>query len=686
MGDGTTASAIDLSQRSTLQHHHVLTPQETPTVSMRIPFIFPFPWFDLANRSTSSMGTLLVHSLMPLRTAGTASTTTSTVTVTASFIDPELAGPTVTLQSATLQGVSKDLERAGLHQPAAWAGLAARAARLLGLTNYPSSVKPSFVVPNTFPALTNSEDPPPCDSLSLGSQVQLFSDPKPGADELDIATLAARPMYLNRAPWTISHSVGTQLFQASVTPEHYTKLDKTGAATGAYYLVATSPAAYVGSFFRYWRGTVCFKIKVLCSQHHRGKVRVFYDSAGVGVSSPAEAVIPSLIIDLAATTEATIRIPMNAQHHWLKTTGMFNGLGAANVWRTCLAVGTGGAYYDSASINGIVKAEVFQELSCPSDTGDVNLMIETWVEDAQFAVPMMHPPDNSWFKSLSSQYFLQSANAQLGDEDISTNVLCEPKVSRHLDECFGEDILSLRALIHRACFWRSIRPLASGTYTFRNGSPVFSNVILPRFPSGSGYVDGTDVDAADLTSSAHKMNFSGNYYARMVAAMFHGYKGSVRWRVGMRPDSNVKQISISMSLGDLPNRDLITVANNSSAAYARARSLAAVVSGTGGAVTSAQAPGITVDVPDYTRPLFLPTNLSSDDPYILGLIGNEYAEDTVIITSDILSSDDTGASVRSDNSAVDVYLAASPNFQVCHFKCIPILSFGAYPSPDADDQ
>jgi len=677
LNSATVGQQADLAQRSTLSAHAVLTPQQNPTVTLTVPFIYPYDWFDLANKTSITMGTLLIHSYQNLRTAGTASTSTSTVTVSASFIDPEVAGPTVTLQSGTLTGLSHDLSKRGLDTASAWAGVAARAARLLGLTNHPSTQPSSFVSPTTFPALSNTEVSPPCEVLALGPTVSLSTAPTTGDDDLSISKICAMPFYYGNAPWTIANTVGTQLAQVNVTPDIYISSAATGYNGGTYRFITPSPGAYVGSMFRFWRGTMCFKFKVLCSQHHRGKLRIYYDTVNVGASAPAEAVIPSMIMDLASTTEATIKVPMNTYHHWLLMSGTLSNLTGGYVENYSLTSSVPATSFDRAYHNGTIKVAVFQELSCPSDTGDVSVLCECWLEGAQFADPVGTPLKSTKSFSLENVYYVQSGNEVLGDEEVMTAAVGPPSAdkNRHVTEAFGEDCLSLRALLHRSVFWRSCRPNLDMTSDYTTDTNVHYERVFPRFPRGFQYCQDTFAGVVDVTqASPVPINYACNYPALMIAAMFQGFKGSMRWRVALQPGSLIRSIYLSRAPGTFCEERVSAAAVKSGSVSARNAAMFAPVDWSGGTVTSSQAPGVTADIPDYTKPKFLPTSTRPEDPYVLGIIDDEARKDCVRVGAKYLLTGET--QILSDNCSFDIYLSASPDFQLCHYKMIPNLFYG----------
>jgi hypothetical protein len=101
-----------------------------------------------------------------------------------------------------------------------------------------------------------------------------------------------------------------------VTPSNYQYATTTGASGNQYSTLALTPAAYIGTMFQDWRGVMCYRYKVLASQYHRGKLRIYYDSNDL-TSTPPEGLLPCTVLDLAEASEVVIKVPMATSVPWL---------------------------------------------------------------------------------------------------------------------------------------------------------------------------------------------------------------------------------------------------------------------------------------------------------------------------------------------------------------------------------
>jgi hypothetical protein len=108
---------------------------------------------------------------------------------------------------------------------------------------------------------------------------------------------------------------------------------------------------------------MCYRYKVLASQYHRGKLRIYYDSNDL-TSTPPEGLLPCTVLDLAEASEVVIKVPMATSVPWLKTLPHLNGLSAAAMG-TVISGTSPTITYSSALFNGTLRVEVMQKLTAP---------------------------------------------------------------------------------------------------------------------------------------------------------------------------------------------------------------------------------------------------------------------------------------------------------------------------------
>jgi hypothetical protein len=709
LSSGTIGMSDKPRQYSTYPHHAWLYPQESSSITLSVPWMLPTDYIEVGGRPY--MGVLNLSSIMTLRSAGTAGTSACTISVVARFVDPQLAGPTTTVpQSGTVAGLAKDLEKIGFGVAAVQASMAAKVLKLVGMTNEASEAPVATVTNQIFPHLSSAEVSVPVDNFGLGPSRPADSS---DVDYLDVATLAAIPSYLGVMSWTLSAPVNQQLGLLAVTPSHYHFSSQVGRTGTTYYDIMPSMSAYVASMFAMWSGTVCFKFKVLCSNFHRGKIRIWYDNLAIA-STPAEGYIKSEILDLAESVEITIRVPMQSRNCWLYTDPILAGNGTG-VPPTIKSLGTGAIAFERDQHNGTVRLEVCQKLSTLDALGNVQIAAWVWMEDAKFADPycatnsggpislaspynwqsgvaqipsppiIVQPIIQQPIQDESAEVVQQSGNADLGTTEITadlTGAITKPNLSY-----FEEEVTNLKELVHRATFYKTFSVPKSLTAASYAGARDFVTWRIPRMPRIFGQEFCTaNNPICEQTSDGWNVNVVNTPLLQKVAALFYGRKGAVRWRfTSAMGQGAIRALSLSRS-HYAPGVTLYTTTTDSMSA-ASTNAVLGMFESMGGRVTcNSNYPAVTVDVPDYNAVLFEPTNpCAFNDQNALNLTGFRYGEggadtywyDTMNLVATVYNSTGTllnGDSARGDIS-VDAYVSAAPNFKFVHFRGVPYMGY-----------
>jgi hypothetical protein len=691
-------------QRSTAAASGWLFPQDGTTLTLVVPFIYPTEWYDLVDPPTM-MGSLALMSATTLRSAGTAAVSVANVTVSARFITPEVSGLTsLPVQSGTLSGASKDLARYGFSTASSWAKIASHAAKIVGLSNDGKEPLATPVLAKPLYALTSSEVSVPVEALSMGPDVSLASDPTPDDDELNVASIVAKESYVNVMSWNTTAIVGTSIQTILVTPSMFSFTLLSGALARPYYNVHMTPSCYIGTMFNFWRGTMCYRFKVSCSQFHRGKLRFFYDTGKLS-AVPAEALLPSVVLDLATSTEVVIRVPMNTITPWAKTCPVFNGQFGVSTLVPPYSPTVPVVLYDTPFhqyFNGTIRVDVLQPLTSPDDISAVNILMSSWLEDGQFADPLSAtsstvgrialmspatwqggqvvpynptPPEPPISQPELDVLPPQSGNVSSGQASLSVDGNCTWTKGRALETYIGEDIISLRALMHRATFYRSVQLRGDQSVT-NVVAPAFVQTIMPRAPRYYGIEPDSALfpiaDYANVSAVDIPFNFCVDTPFTRLSAMFQGYKGSVRWRAMTSATQNLlypAALAISRTHYS-PSRSIYlpsSFSSSSSNALIRVSAKSDTVSGS--AVTNLNHNALTVDMPDYSLLKFQPSNLTITAAAAKPFTQIDWGDDNMALTTTLHP---TGSADQNRNTtAVDLYFAACPNMKLLHYKCIP---------------
>lgn len=725
-------SDLDVLARSNLPMSGWVYPQDGKPLVIDVPFICPIDWYNVTSSNPAGFGVLRLGSAISLRSAGTASISTCTVTVLAQFVDPEICGLTASApQSNTMAGASKDLSKAGFGSASAWAKVASKALKLVGLSNPAEAVEAHPTVPKLFPYLTNTDMPVFAESMALGKSTGLLSDPhnSPG-DELDIATICARTSTIMMAPWTTTNVVGDSIFRAYVTPCQMLTEMLAGPLGKFYERMSMTHACYLSTFFTKWRGTVCYRFKPICSQFHRGKLRIFYDSGSL-VSPPAEGVLTSQIIDLAEVGDCVIRIPMNTASPWLSVLPWLAGGYPGFDSPVTFAPLTINSSYAASMFNGSIRVQVMQALTSPNAIGNVVLQVETWFEDAQFADPTHWTVTGAGALTVIDPSPWQSGedddgvvvypltklpkltgvtlvprdgeqafddNLGLGTKECSSDPPGVISKGRATSMVIGEDIISMRVLAHRSSYYKPIGARKDQSDpVFVSGDPGTISTTIPRMPRFFGMELKTnmlDVSHRALTTiGGNKIAF--NYVNEpaflRLAAMFLGYKGSIRWRFASTATGGLQGYpnAIWVSRSNFPpGREVIPTVQPSSSFLAYNRLNFVADSGSGLAVANLNYMGATVDFPDYNVVKFMPVNpfLDLDGTWYQAMTANRSGEtDNFTLCTQIPFS--SQAVQYSPSSSIDTYVSACPDMRFFHYRGPPLVyrTFQK-PSPTPSDE
>ncbi len=515
-----------------------LYPSASQGATMLLPFVYHKKWLDITVASdVQNMGSLHFRVLDSLKCASTA-TSSINIKVYAWLEDVQLSAPTVkfALQSGKMDEYGKgiiskpasaiaraagQLASAPIIGPYATAtsiaaGAVSSIAQLFGFTNVPVIADVHSFKPDPFPALASTDIGTSINKLTLDSKNELSVDPQicgcDFGDELLVQNLVTRESWLTAFAWNISDAADTLLFNIGISPM---KMGITNVTNQT--IINGTPMWMVSKLFDYWKGDIEIRFKVICSQYHRGRLRFSWDPRGdIATTTDSTTEVYTKIVDIAETTDITIRIPYMAATEYLETNRSLDGRYSSS------------ALTKQTFENGILTVRVLTELSAPTDTANVKVL--TFVrgcENLEFACPR-----DIDYTSVISPFTVQSGMLAYDneDEDVSSIAL-EPSVASPEVNLiyFGEVIKSLRTLLRRTCYLRT------ATVTGGTGSTLLVQLRggeFSRFPMYPGYdPNGINV-ATGLTSGTNKPYNWVNYTPiTWLGQCFLANRGAIHWRV-----------------------------------------------------------------------------------------------------------------------------------------------------------
>jgi hypothetical protein len=289
--------------------------------------------------------------------------------------------------------------------------------------------------------------------LSLQSDNQV--DVLPGAfgtdkDELDIANFISIPTYYNTYTLSSSNLVNDIILDIPVTP-------KIGnlSVDSAHNRLDTGPLGYISRKFKYWRGGIVYKFKIVKTEFHSGRVAVWFMPDQFNSFSAVNTTANSgytnrTIIDLREHSEFTITVPYINETPYLE-----------NVFST-----------------GRLKMGVIDKLVAPSTVpSNIQFIVEvSGAPDMEFSVPLCTPFVYPSTVTLQSP-LNESHTCEIFTGNVGNMADTKFQVST-ASAAIGEKIINLRTLLkkyHSLGYQIEAKP-SGNTITIR---PFSSDVVAP---------------------------------------------------------------------------------------------------------------------------------------------------------------------------------------------------------------
>lgn len=355
-------------------------------------------------------------------------------------------------------------------------------------------------VPRFMGNLANSDTPETLVKLSLDSKNELTIDTRVmglgGEDELAISAIAQRPSFWQQFSWPESAVPDDMLASILVTPALVRSLPATVGTE-----IHPTALAFAAALFEAWQGSIKFRFNVVCSEYHRGRLRLVYNPNSNNVGPVSYNHVYSTIVDISQDRDFEYEVKWADIRAWNRLYGA-DTYHILNTFNTAAGV-SAGTDYD----NGCLSVYVVNELATPGIVA-ADVKIQVWVSggnDLAFAVPTtggIHK--TSFFKPQSEIYIPQSEEAPM--MAITTDESNAPDSSNQIktfggsmnmipeDNQYlvyqGERIVSFRDLLRRYVYHSSWWPdgvdpewMVTVTLTdfpyYRGWDPNGSDIAIP---------------------------------------------------------------------------------------------------------------------------------------------------------------------------------------------------------------
>jgi hypothetical protein len=400
-------------------------------------------------------------------------------------------------------------------------------ARIFGYSRPQVLADTHSYVPRYMGNLANSDAAENLIKLSLDSKNELSVDTRimglGGEDELTINSICQRWSFWRQFNWLEADTTDTLLTSFLVAPLY-----------GDTYLappvteIHSTALAYGASPFDAWQGSIKFRFNIVCSEYHRGRLRIVYNPA----TSPAGAIpynqVYSTIIDISEDRDFEYEVKWADVRAWGMNTGIA-GIPSATIFDDVNPIAVGGTHD-----NGSISVYVVNELATPSTTV-ANLKIQIWVkagDDFAVAVPTT--------KNLSTlSVFQQQSDAApevlATSEDSSNSPTTVAEIAsfapgEHIKDnnqylvYQGERIVSFREMLRRYHYWNTYWPGELGI-----GNRIVSTNIHD-FPFYRGWEpSGQDVGVGSGGNAGY--NFSTMTLVNYLTPAFALRRGGMRHKL-----------------------------------------------------------------------------------------------------------------------------------------------------------
>lgn len=304
-------------------------------VVLRIPYVSPALYSTLDSAPTSIAATFFLYCLSPLNT-GTGSAS-ATYNIWMSYEDVELFAPTAsraTLQmgpneddappsaSAIMRNASKTFKEIAkvpilnsVAAPLAWVtGVAGKTLASFGWSKPTNTMANTIVQQQTMTNAINADGATnvvPMGMFSTNQVGKLNSFGETGVDEMAISYLCQKRSYYKTASWSTSTGANVSLFEEVVSPSTF--------AFNSGTVWYPTPMFAIGKGFQYWRGSIKFRIKVVKTEMHSGRLLIMFGpgvTVGSKLTNPGSGFMMRDVVDLRMGSEFEFTVPYVAPSPW----------------------------------------------------------------------------------------------------------------------------------------------------------------------------------------------------------------------------------------------------------------------------------------------------------------------------------------------------------------------------------
>lgn len=671
---------------------------------IKAPFFYPQNWLQLNSASDlNNMGRLRTMVMRVLDTANGVASPAISVQIFAWMDNVELMGPTISpvLQSgakdefvghgqvsAPASAISKmaskmtDIPVIGRFAKATSIGASAigQIASLWGYTNTPVIDDVHSFTPRTLPALASSEIGVALEKFSLDPKQELSIDPSlhglPTDDELAMSYLLTKESLLFVAPWSTSASPDDLLFNCRVEPSLGRNTVITPSGLPAQRLSVNTVQGYVAGLFQYWRGDLIFRVQIIGTKFHKGRLRISYDPVGeIGSNADSINAVFTHIVDIGEENNIEFRIPWHQARAWKESRNLLQVA-------TDGSISTASLSQSSAYTNGLFTIRVMNALTAPTTSSSIGIAVYMrGGENLEYAVPLdltRQNTDDDMLSFKGVQSGTKSGSIDTMQNEVTHVVVGDPRAAPHDKrylQNFGEIIPSLRKLLRRSSlleyivlddvstpsigFWRQTWPLTTP-------------------------VPGQFSDGIHASASYGNFNYVPMHPITFVRYMYAAWRGGMRYHIQLGPgplanmdDVTALRISTDVTPANRAGGALTTTLTDRSGRASFLMRNAPLGAGASAVTATRTQTGLSFEAPYYSAYNFSMNTLTNNTT---GPNTLSYDSSNIFGIYSFVDGTNSGATNLSQVS-VKKFASIAPDWNVHFFVATPTLYFYTMPTP-----
>jgi hypothetical protein len=541
-GIDNSMDTIGISYMTHSQRPHFwILPQNSSAGEICAPFFYPANWLKLTSTTDlQNMGRIDVQQVAPLLNANTVSAGSIEIQFYAWASDVKITGPTFQLQagrtqrsretkqdeysmgpvervSSTVADIAHRLSDVPVIAPFAKATeygsrALSKIASLFGWTNVPVITDAEPVKSLPFHGFASASIAQPVEKLTLDPKNELTVDPRTtglGADdELSISSLVQRESYLTSVTWQETAVTDDLLFISQVSP-----ILTNPVVTAQQTIVGMTPMAMVATNFREWRGDIVYRFKAICTQYHKGRLRITWDPvANLRTNSATTQTSYTRILDVSPDMDVEVRISYLQDRMFLQVGDL-----------STTKFQSSGFTLDPlpAFTNGMLSVRVLNRLTSPGPSSSIAILVfARGGENLRF----MNPTNPARFVPPLRTSYMQ---VQAGD---IMNIKAAEDPDRVSEVFGGEAIMSLRTLLRRTVADTPVS-FAQAPDIATNNTYVLFRHYFKKYPNMPGYHNSGSYNALSQIDGTTSLPASYAWFSafQLIVPCFLGMRGSMMW-------------------------------------------------------------------------------------------------------------------------------------------------------------